>query len=73
MENRIVTKAVQITTMNQEWEDERKYDVSLNTIKKDGVSRVFIGIYGVDDECDGVVGLPVEDVHLLIQALKDFC
>lgn len=73
MEKRIITKEVKVSTMNEEWEDVREYGVSLNTLKKDGKSRVFIDVRGVDDECDGMIGIPVEDLQLLEQAIKEFC
>ena len=74
MEERIITREVKLSTMNQEWEDVREYSVSLNTLKTpQGESRVFVDVQGVDDECDGQIGVPVEDVPLLVQALKEFC
>ena len=73
MEKRIITKEVKISSMNEEWEDVREYGVSLNTIKSQrGKSRIFVDVQGVDDECDGMIGIPVEDVRLLIQALQEF-
>lgn len=73
MEQRIITKEVKISSMNKDWEDVREYGVSLNTIKREGKSRVFINVEGVDEECDGMVGIPVEDIPLLQQAIKEFC
>lgn len=73
MEQRIITKEVKISSMNKDWEDVREYGVSLNTIKREGKSRVFINVEGVDEECDGTVGIPVEDIPLLQQAIKEFC
>ena len=74
MEERIITREVKLSTMNQEWEDLREYSVSLNTLKTpQGKSRIFVDVQGVDDECDGQIGVPVEDVPLLVQALKEFC
>lgn len=74
MEKRIITKEVKISSMNEEWEDVREYGVSLNTIKsQQGKSRIFVDVQGVDDECDGMIGIPVEDVILLIQVLQEFC
>lgn len=74
MEERVITREVKISSMDEEWENVRSYSVSLNNYRKnDEERRVFIAVDGVDDESNGCIGIPLKEVNLLMQALKEFC
>lgn len=68
MDSRIVTKSVSFTVSNQEGTEERKYGVSLSSNESENEEKeVWVSANEMD------INFPLEDVPLLVQALKEFC
>lgn len=67
MEKKVITKEISYTVWDREMEQEREYSVSFqvdNKLNKD--KKVCIFADGID------INIPIEDIPLLIQALKEF-
>jgi hypothetical protein len=68
MDSRIVTKSVSFTVTDQEGMEERKYGVSLSSNESENEEKeVWVSANEMD------INFPLEDVPLLVQALKEFC
>ena len=68
MDSRIVTKSVSVTVTDQEGTEERKYGVSLSSNESENEEKeVWVSANEMD------INFPLEDVPLLVQALKEFC
>lgn len=68
MDSRIVTKSVSFTVTDQEGTEERKYGVSLSSNESENEKKeVWVSANEMD------INFPLEDVPLLVQALKEFC
>lgn len=68
MDSRIVTKSVSFTVSDQEGTEERKYGVSLSSNESENEEKeVWVSANEMD------INFPLEDVPLLVQALKEFC
>lgn len=68
MDSRIVTKNVSFTVTDQEGTEERAYGVSLSSNEHENEEKeVWVSANGMD------INFPLEDVPLLVQALKEFC
>lgn len=68
MDSRIVTKSVSFTVTDQEGTEERKYGVSLSSNESENEEKeVWVSANEMD------INFPLEDVPLLVQALKEFC
>lgn len=68
MDSRIVTRNVSFSVTNEDGSQERNYIVSYSTGENfNEVKELWINANGMD------VNLPMEDVPLLVQALKEFC
>lgn len=68
MGSRIVTKSVSFTVTDQEGTEERKYGVSLSSNESENEEKdVWVSANEMD------LNFPLEDVPLLVQALKEFC
>ena len=68
MDSRIVTKSVSFTVTDQEGTEERKYGVSLSSNEGENEEKeVWVSANEMD------INFPLEDVPLLVQALKEFC
>lgn len=67
MDSRIVTKNVSFTVTDQEGTEEREYKVSLSSNESENEEReVWVSANGMG------ISFPLEDVPLLVQALKEF-
>ena len=68
MDNRIVTKNVSFTVSDNDGTDEREYKVSLSSNESENeVKELWVSANEQD------INFPLEDVPLLVQALKEFC
>ena len=68
MDSRIVTKSVSFTVTDQEGTEERKYGVSLSSNESENEEKeVWVSANEMD------INFQLEDVPLLVQALKEFC
>ena len=68
MDSRIVTKNVSFTVTDQEGTEERKYGVSLSSNESENEEKeVWVSANEMD------INFPLEDVPLLVQALKELC
>jgi hypothetical protein len=67
MDNRIVTKNVSFTVTDHDGTEEREYKVSLSSNESENEDReVWVSANGMG------INFPLEDVPLLVQALKEF-
>lgn len=68
MDSRIVTKNVSFTVTDNEGTEEREYKVSLSSNENQNEEKeIWVFANGMD------INFPLEDVPLLVQALKEFC
>lgn len=68
MDSRIVTKSVSFTVTDQEGTEERKYGVSLSSNESENEVK-DLWVFANEQQ----INFPLEDVPLLVQALKEFC
>ena len=68
MDNRIVTKNVSFTVSDNDGTDEREYKVSLSSNESENEVK-DLWVFANEQQ----INFPLEDVPLLVQALKEFC